>query len=167
MMSSPFHRGTPMVLRMAAPMMDSLSPTSVGAWAKAIQALYEEARAFPAATPLRRQQKRRALEVRLDGLVRRLAQQAQPPHRVLAQRMRSHLREWSVFVEHPEAPSTNNLAERSLRPAVIARKISGGTRSAKGSQTMMRVMSLPGTWAAQHKALLATCRDLLLTAPTA
>jgi len=139
----------------------------VGAWGKAIQALYEEARAFPAATPLRRQRKRRALEVRLDGLVRRVAQQAQAPHRVLAQRMRSHLREWFVFVEHPEVPSTNNLAERSLRPAVIARKISGGTRSAKGSQTMMKVMSLLGTWAAQRRALLPTCRDLLLSTPSA
>jgi len=141
-------------------------PTVV-AWVKAIQALYAEARAFPAASPLRRQRKRRALEVRLDGLVRRLAQQAQAPHRVLAQRMRSHLREWFVFVEHPEVPSTNNLAERSLRPAVIARKISGGTRSAQGSKTMMGLMSLFGTWAAQHRALLPTCRDLLLTTPSA
>ena len=31
MISSPFQSGTPMVLRMEAPMMDSVSPTSLGA----------------------------------------------------------------------------------------------------------------------------------------
>lgn len=34
--------------------------------------------------------------------------------------------ERSVFVSDPQAPGDNDLAERSLRPAVVARKISGG-----------------------------------------
>ena len=33
-----------------------------------------------------------------------------------------------VFVEDPRVPSDNNGAERSLRPAVIARKVCGGTK---------------------------------------
>jgi hypothetical protein len=45
-------------------------------------------------------------------------------------------------------------AERSLHPAVIARKSSGDTRSGKGSRTKMGLMSLLGTWAAQGQALL-------------
>jgi hypothetical protein len=65
-----------------------------------------------------------------------------------------------VFVEYPEVPSTNNLAECSLPPAVIARKISGGTRSQKGSHTKMRLL---GTRAVQGRALLPACRNLLLT----
>jgi hypothetical protein len=85
-------------------------------------------------------------------------------HRVLAERIRRHLLEWFAFVEYPD-PSVdgNNLAERSLRPAVVARKISGGTRFHKGSQTKMGLMSLFGTWAARGQSLLPACQRLLLT----
>ena len=44
----------------------------------------------------------------------------------------------------------HNLAERSVCPLVIARKISGGTRSPKGYETRMGLASLFGTWMAQH-----------------
>ncbi|HEU5432875.1 MAG TPA: IS66 family transposase, partial [Thermomicrobiales bacterium] len=37
-------------------------------------------------------------------------------------------------------------AERALRPLVIARKISGGTRSTQGSRTRMLLQSLIATW---------------------
>jgi len=84
---------------------------------------------------------------------------------VLAQRLLKHLSELFVFVSDPAVPATNNLAERSLRPAVIARKISGGTRSPKGSATRMGLMSLLGTWAAQGKSQLQGCRELLLPTP--
>ena len=57
------------------------------------------------------------------------------PQRLLAERIEKHLSELFVFVEQPEVPSDNNGAERALRPAVIARKVCGGTRSAKGSET--------------------------------
>ncbi len=54
------------------------------------------------------------------------------------------------------------LPERSQGPG-----ISGGTRSAKGSETKMGLMparpgSLFGTWAAQGKPLLSSCQQLLL-----
>jgi transposase len=137
------------------------------AWVAAIQGLYHAAQATSPGTPPQRRRLRRDLEVRLDALVRPVAQQAKSPQQVLAQRMRGHLLEWFVFVEHPEVPSTNNLAERSLRPAVIARKISGGTRSDKGSRTKMGLMSLLGTWAAQDQPLLPACQALLLSSPTA
>jgi hypothetical protein len=131
-------------------------------WAKAIQGLYREAEAFHSANPRRRRKQRRELEARLDALVRPVTRQLSSPHRVLAERMRRHLLEWFVFVEHPEAPSTNNLAERSLRPAVIARKISGGTRSDKGSTTKTRLLTLFGTWKVRQQPSLATCQHLLL-----
>ncbi len=53
-----------------------------------------------------------------------------------------------VFVAIPGVPAHNNLAERSIRPLVVARKISGGTRSPKGSQTRIGLASLFGTWMA-------------------
>ena len=40
-----------------------------------------------------------------------------------------HVKELFVFMAEPEVPPDNNAAERSLRPLVISRKISGGTRS--------------------------------------
>jgi transposase len=135
---------------------------AVRSWAEGIQGLYEEAKAFSSANRRQRREMRRHLEVRLDALVRPVAQQKAAAHRVLAERMRQHLLEWFVFVEHPEVPATNNLAERSLRPAVIARKISGGTRSPKGSNTKMGLMSLFGTWVVQREPLLPACQRLLL-----
>ena len=59
----------------------------------------------------------------------------------------------------------NNLAERSVRPLVIARKISGGTRSPKGSQTRMGLASLFGTWTAQQLNPFRQCLALL-TSPS-
>ncbi|MFH7028254.1 MAG: IS66 family transposase [Heteroscytonema crispum UTEX LB 1556] len=37
--------------------------------------------------------------------------------------------QWWYFIDHPEIPPDNNLAERSLRLAVTKRKVSGGSRS--------------------------------------
>ena len=133
------------------------------AWAQAVRGLYEEAVAFHSENPRRRRKKRRELETRLDALVRPVAKQQGAPHRILAERMRRHLLEWFTFVEHPELSATNNLAERSLRPVVIARKISGGTRSDKGSRTRERLMSLFGTWKLRGLPSLSACQRLLLT----
>ena len=53
------------------------------------------------------------------------------------------------------------LAERSVRPLVIARKISGGSRSPTGSQTRMALFSCLGTWAAQGLTPFLQCLTLL------
>ena len=46
------------------------------------------------------------------------------------------------FLEDPEIPSTNNEAERMLRPAVIARKVSHGSASWAGARTRVTFLSL-------------------------
>jgi hypothetical protein len=33
-----------------------------------------------------------------------------------------------VFLDHPEVPPTNNLAEQALRPLVVLRKLTFGSR---------------------------------------
>jgi transposase len=43
---------------------------------------------------------------------------------------------------HPELPVTNNLAERALRHAVIARRIGFGTRSTEGSLAYAALLSV-------------------------
>ena len=141
----------------------------VGEWVEALKALYEEAKAcdlalgeLPANCRARRKERRR-FERLAAQLARPYAKDPDAPQRVLAHRILKHLPELFVFISDPAVPATNNLAERSLRPAVIARKISGGTRSPKGSSTRMGLMSLLGTWAAQGKGQLQGCRELLLS----
>lgn len=58
-------------------------------------------------------------------------------------------------------PPDNNAAERAIAPLVVARKISGGTRSPRGSDTRMTLYSLGATWTAQGRNPLAEFRRLL------
>ena len=89
----------------------------------------------------------------------------------LCRRIERHLKslprtgygELFVFVTEPEAPSDNNAAERSLRHLVVSRKISGGTRSERGTDSKMTLASLFGTWRAQGPNPLHACRQLLLS----
>lgn len=67
----------------------------------------------------------------------------------MSERVEHFLPELFVFVADPAVPADNKLAERSVRPLVIARKISGGSRSPTGSDTRMGLFSLVGTWVAQ------------------
>jgi IS1 family transposase len=73
----------------------------------------------------------------------RLGSAAQHPKlKALAQEI---LRDWDAvvaFVSHPELPPTNNEAERALRHAVIARRISYGTRTTEGSLAYCSLLSV-------------------------
>jgi len=75
--------------------------------------------------------------------------------------MCKHLRQLFVFVEHLNVPADNNAAERAVRPYVVARKISGGTRSSKGSQTQSVLMSLFSTWMLRTQDALQACQEML------
>jgi len=139
------------------------------AWVEALRQLYAEAKAcslalseLPAGDRVRHKQ-RQCFEQLASALARPFAKAPDAPQRLLAQRIIKHRHELFVFLSDPAVPATNNLAERSLRPAVVARKISGGTRSAKGSDTKMGLMSLFGSWLVQGNPLLESCRNLLLT----
>lgn len=49
------------------------------------------------------------------------------------------------WVEHPEVEAENNLAERRLRPLVVARKVCFGSQSEKGLKTRETLMSIIDT----------------------
>jgi hypothetical protein len=55
----------------------------------------------------------------------------------------------------------NNRAERLLRPLVVQRKVSGGTRSAAGSATRLGLASLFQTWHARGLNPFQECLSLL------
>ncbi len=89
------------------------------------------------------------------------------PYATLANRLRTHLAELFTFVRDPAAAPTNNAAERSLRPLVIARKVSGGTRSATGSQTRMILYSLAATAKLRGLNPTAVFQQIVLAPPDA
>ena len=70
---------------------------------------------------------RRTLEIAADELLATPRRDPREEHvrRRLA-KQRDHL---FTFLDHPDVPATNNLAERQLRPAVIARKLSCGNKN--------------------------------------
>ncbi|MFL6277199.1 MAG: transposase [Blastocatellia bacterium] len=66
-----------------------------------------------------------------------------------------------MFVADPRVPSDNNAAERGVREIVASRKISGGTRSEKGSEAKGILAWLFGTWRLQRLDLYQCCLSLL------
>jgi hypothetical protein len=138
---------------------------AVAAWVQALAALYQQAKSFSHPSERVRQKQRRHFERLAAQLAGPYVNDVEAPQRTLAQRIMKHRHELFVFVSDPQVAGDNNLAERSLRPAVIARKISGGTRSPKGSDTKMGLMSLLGTWQAQGKPLLDSLTQLLCPTP--
>src|SRR5450631_2030306 len=58
---------------------------------------------------------------------------------------REILNDWdaiTAFVTNPDLPPTNNDAETALRHAVIARRISFGTRTEEGSRAYAAILSV-------------------------
>lgn len=75
----------------------------------------------------------------------------------LAKRLLRHLDELFQFVLHEQVQADNNLAERALRPLVVLRKVSGGSRSEIGSDTRMKLATLFDTWQARKLNSLLEC----------
>jgi transposase len=63
----------------------------------------------------------------------------------LQARMREHHEGIVLFIDRPDVPFTNNATERDLRPIAVHRKITGGTRSPRGSDTLEHWMSVTQT----------------------
>jgi hypothetical protein len=140
------------------------------AWATAVKAIYDEAIAWVEHGPdlhLSPRQQNLACVAQQHVFEQRLWHLCAPyvhtstVMQTLCKRVETFLPELFVFVAIPGVPAHNNLAERSVRPLVIARKISGGTRSPKGSQTRMGLASLFGTWLAQGLNPFHQCLALL------
>lgn len=106
-----------------------------------------------------------ALVAQANAAAARYAQEKKHPCQALAKRLLRHQDELFQFVLRAEVAADNNLAERSIRPLVVVRTISGGSRSPQGSQTCMALASLFGTWQAKGLDALQQCR-LLLSSPT-
>ena len=68
-----------------------------------------------------------------------------------------------VFVTNPEVDGTNNRAERAVRPNVVLRKVSGGTKSPKGTKNLEVLSSAIQTCRMNGTDLVEIGRDLIST----
>jgi len=103
-------------------------------WLKALQA---------GAQPERFEACRRNLRLRAGALLDSpRAQRQEEKVRMRLWKQRDHL---FTFLERADVPATNNLAERQLRPAVIARKISCGNKTLKGAHAWQALVSIAAT----------------------
>jgi transposase len=140
-------------------------------WARKINQIYEEAKQYTGPDPTtqpglvvqERIAKQRYFEEKLKIVCKQYVTK-DVPMSTLCARVMTFMPELFVFVRFPNLKSDNNPAERIIRHTVIARKIQGGTRSAKGSETKSILTSLFDTWNLQGlnpfeqcKLLLATC----------
>lgn len=83
------------------------------------------------------------LEDRLEQLIAGAPEHAgHADARRLCKRLRRHREELTRFLWDENLDGTNNAAERALRPAVVMRKITGGSRSPAGAAAWMKLASL-------------------------
>lgn len=135
----------------------------VAAWYPLVKDVYQRAKdsARLRYTEHERSRLREGFERELLAVCRPYIGNKSAPQRVLAERMERFIGELFVFVQCPEVPSENNAAERAIRPAVVARKISGGTRSERGSKTSSILRTLFETWALQGCNTIDACREMI------
>ena len=99
------------------------------------------------------------IEARMDRLLDK--RYADPDNRRLAKRMIKHRDHLFTFLYVEEVEPTNNAAERALRPAVIARKLSAGNRSPTGAQTHSIIASLAQTARQNGRDFIAAAKAVL------
>jgi transposase len=138
---------------------------AVLSWARSVRSLYDDALAwldtYAQASAAERQRLYEALHLRARAAGYQYARVRDHPCQALAQRLLRHQDELFQFVVRDEVPPDNNLAERAARPLVVMRKISGGTRSAKGTTTRLGLASLLETWRVRGLNPFTACYGLL------
>jgi len=137
-------------------------------WAAEVRKVFDRAKAYAGPdekVPVglqnaEREKKQRRFQEELWGLCAEHVRKEKPMS-TLCERVERFLPELFVFVADPRVPADNNAAERSLRPPVVSRKISGGTRSDRGSETKGIMASLFGTWRLQGRDVHEACGEIL------
>jgi transposase len=79
----------------------------------------------------------------------------------LSKRLKKYETKLTTFLHHKQVDGTNNAAERAIRPAVVMRKITGGSRSAAGARAWAILASIMRTAETQGRDVLATIKTLM------
>lgn len=69
-------------------------------------------------------------------------------------KLRDKYDQWWYFLDNPEVPPDNNLAERSLRLAVTKRKVSGGSRSLTRFEDTASLLTVVQTCRSQERSVI-------------
>ena len=114
----------------------------------------------------RKQLKRSNYEHRVELVERRLEQLAaqqwdDADADRLTRRLSKYRTRLTTFLHKPEVDGTNNAAERAIRPAVVMRKITGGSRSDEGAKAWAILASVMRTAEQQGRDVLETIKTLL------
>jgi transposase len=88
-----------------------------------------------------------------------------PDNARLAKLLRKHRASVLAFLDHDGVDATNNLAEREVRPAVIARQVSAGNRTETGAEAHAVLASVLRTLCRQGRPILDGLTDLLRHGP--
>lgn len=147
--------------------------TEVLEWAQSVRKVYDDAKQWLETARAPDQDERGKKYVEFTGRTHLLglqyARAKDSPCCALAKRLMRHEDELFQFVLVAGLSADNNLAERSLRPLVVIRKISGGSRSTNGTKTRMALASLFETWRARglnaHDECLALLRRCCSKSP--
>ena len=89
-----------------------------------------------------------------------------PDNARLARRLRKQREHLLRFLDQDGVDATNNLAEREIRPAVIARKLSAGNRTEAGAETHAVLASVLRTCRRQGRDILSCLGELLRHGPS-
>jgi hypothetical protein len=88
-------------------------------------------------------------------------------HAKIAKRLRKRRRHLFTFLRYRGVDATNNAAERALRPAVVARKISCGNRTEQGKKTWQILASIAATCSQQQRSFTQLVEKVVpFAAPT-
>lgn len=80
------------------------------------------------------------LQARLDRLVTPI--KANPDNERFAKHLEKHRDEIFTFLRHPAIEPTNRLGEQAMRPAVVNRKVWGGSRTQEGADAQGKLLSI-------------------------
>jgi transposase len=138
-------------------------------WAEGVRQTYDRAKAWVAEQAHAPPEEREALYVTLTSqtheLALKYARATGHPCQALSKRLLRHEGELFQFVLVSGLSADNNLAERAIRPLVVIRKVSGGSRAPEGTKTRMALASLFHTWQARGLNPLEQCLALLSGTP--
>jgi transposase len=107
------------------------------------------------------------LEKQLDGLIQLTEPHNKDPAPLhpdakrLCKRLKRYRAELTRFLREKDVNGTNNAAERALRPAVIMRKITGGSRSTAGAKAWATLASLLRTADQQNLGVYQATKKLI------
>lgn len=80
----------------------------------------------------------------------------------LLKSLREKAKQWWHFLDHPEVPPDNHLAERAMRLAVTKRKVSGGSRSMHRFAQTADLLSVVQTCRRQGRSVIEFFKQALM-----